>query len=254
MNRIKTPALKLILLLLIQTPNPTISLLLKTRIPLTRKRIETPHLLRTLKSTPSHLDLNSSNIAELAQQHIRDIVDRIDLNSHIINQNPKPRFLEQRNLRNVLTMGCPNEPVGLNNIMTISLIVLFIYLMFNTTDGALAIFGIPLFLALFGKLFIFNRRLTKVDPKCRLLRKLAKKPNGTFFNKTKLSLARFLKKHHYDTRRKLSQNELFDMAKQYFVENKALKGKDWLRNLKMITQIVFKKQNIINQVLGLISR
>ena len=195
-------------------------------------------------------------VTDMAKPQIRKIINDIDnIEKNRINsfKNPKPRYLKQRKLRNILTYNCPKEPKGLNDIMTLSLVVLFIYLMFNSENGAIAIFGLPIFISLFGKLFIYNRRLTKIDPRCKALRKLSSGLSINLFEKTKLKVARFLKKHHYNKKRKLSQNGLLNIAKKYFSENGGFNNKGWLQNLKMVTQIVFQKENMINKILGFVN-
>ena len=141
-----------------------------------------------------------------------------------------------------------------NELFTIGLVVLIIYMMFHNATGAALLFTLPIFLAVYSKLFTRNRQLHNTNHRCRSLRMLMSHPDETFFENRKRSVAKFLRDNKFNRKLKLNKYGLYGIAKRYFQNTGEFNGTGWMKNLKLMAGLIFDKQNMVNQVLGLVGR
>ena len=145
------------------------------------------------------------------------------------------------------------------DIITLGLVALLLYMIFNNASGLGLIFTLPIFLTIITRLFNPGRVLhlknnnVHLNSRCRSLRVLRKTFDQKFFNERKLSVVRYLKDHNISKKIELTQKGLFELSKNYFQEEGNFNNDKWMGKLQKVTDRIWSQQKLINTVMGLMS-
>lgn len=138
------------------------------------------------------------------------------------------------------------------DLISMALVLSMIFIIFSVKSGAGMLFSLPIFLALYSRIFGHHRMLYNKNPS-RTLKQLKQIVDRKFFEKKKLSVVRFLRAHNLNRELILTENGLFGIARNYFDEQGTFKGEDWIKKLNMMTSLLWTSKDQISNILGIIS-